>query len=181
MDYAHFESLRKLGGTNPVPADDLGPDADAVLRLVERFAIALVETGMARMPARVVAYALVDDAVRHTVGELAAALRVSPAAVSVAVRELVQAGLLDRERQPGDRSDTYIIANDDIWMEIYAKRCGLFERFRKLADEGVALLGFDRPGGRRLAETEAFFTFMQREFPALIERWRQQPRQVRSG
>ena len=38
--------------------------------------------------------------------------------------------------------------------------------------DGVAALGPDTPAGRRLAETLAFFEFLQAEMPALLERWR---------
>jgi DNA-binding transcriptional ArsR family regulator len=151
---------------------DASDDREKILRFVERFAIVLADTGMARMPARVFAYALVDDANRYTATELAEALRVSPAAISTAVRDLVQAGLLGKQREPGDRTDTYVLYDGDIWSEIYLKREGLMEPFERITAEGVALLGRDRPGGRRLAETEAFFAFMRKEMPALMERWR---------
>jgi hypothetical protein len=39
--------------------------------------------------------------------------------------------------------------------------------------EGVALLGLDRPGGRRLRETQAFMAFLRVEMPRLMQRWQQ--------
>lgn len=153
-------------------------EREEMLRFVERFAIVLAGTGMARMPARVFAYALIDDADRYTATELAEALRVSPAAISTAVRDLVQAGLLGKQREPGDRSDTYVLYGDDIWSEIYLSREALLEPFERLAAEGVALLGSDRPGGRRMAETAAFFAFMRKEMPALMERWKEYRREA---
>lgn len=128
---------------------------------------------MARMPARVFAYALIDDADRYTASELAEALRVSPAAISTSVRDLVNAGLLGRQREPGDRSDTYVLYDDDIWSEIYLKRENLLEQFERVAAEGIELVGRERPGGRRLAETAAYFAFMRKEMPALVDRWRE--------
>ncbi|HEU4541677.1 MAG TPA: MarR family transcriptional regulator [Jiangellaceae bacterium] len=148
-------------------------DREVMLRFVERFAIVLAGTGMARMPARVFAYALIDDADRYTATDLAEALRVSPAAISTAVRDLVQAGLLGKQREPGDRTDTYVLYGDDIWSEVYLNREGLMEPFERIAAEGVELIGRERPGGRRLAETQAFFAFMRKELPALMERWRE--------
>lgn len=148
-------------------------DREEVLRYVERFAIVLASTGMARMPARVFAYALIDDADRYTASELAEALRVSPAAISTSVRDLVNAGLLGRQREPGDRSDTYVLYDDDIWSEIYLKRENLLEQFERVAAEGIELVGRERPGGRRLAETAAYFAFMRKEMPALVDRWRE--------
>lgn len=153
-------------------------DREEILRFVERFAIVMASTGMARMPARVFAYALIDDADRYTATQLAEALRVSPAAISTAVRDLVQAGLLGKQREPGDRTDTYVLHDDDIWSEIFLKREGLLEPFERIAAEGVALLGRDRPGGRRMAETEAYFAFMRKELPSLMARWKEYRQQA---
>ena len=61
-------------------------------RFVEHFALLLDEAGVPRMPARVFAAILADDAGRLTAGELAERLQVSPAAISGAVRYLTQAG-----------------------------------------------------------------------------------------
>ena len=147
-------------------------DREEVLRFVERFAIVLASAGMARMPARVFAYALIDDADRYTATDLAEALRVSPAAISILVRDLVNAGLLGKQREPGDRTDTYVLYDEDIWSGIYLKREGLLEQFERVAAEGIELVGRGRPGGRRLAETAAYFAFMRKEMPELVERWR---------
>ena len=65
-------------------------DADATLRFVEDFALLLVDAGVPRMPARVFACVLADDAGALTAGELAERLQVSPAAISGAVRWLTQ-------------------------------------------------------------------------------------------
>ncbi|HEU0285555.1 MAG TPA: helix-turn-helix domain-containing protein, partial [Nocardioidaceae bacterium] len=73
-------------------AADSADQDEAVLRFVERFALILVESGMPRMPSRVFAYFLADEAERYTARELATGLRVSPAAISGAVRYLIQAG-----------------------------------------------------------------------------------------
>jgi predicted transcriptional regulator len=156
----------------PVAATSTDHDREEVLRFVERFAIVLASAGMARMPARVFAYALIDDADRYTATDLAEALRVSPAAISTSVRDLVNAGLLGKQREPGDRTDTYVLHDEDIWSEIYLNREGLLEQFERLAAEGIELVGRGRPGGRRLAETAAYFAFMRKEMPELVERWR---------
>jgi predicted transcriptional regulator len=161
-----------------VAATSTDHDRQEVLRFVERFAIVLASTGMARMPARVFAYALIDDADRYTATELAEALRVSPAAISMSVRDLVNAGLLGKQREPGDRTDTYVLHDEDIWSEIYLKREGLLDQFERIAAEGIALVGRERPGGRRLAETAAYFAFMRREMPELVERWRKYRQEV---
>ena len=155
------------------PARSGYPDEDeeVLLRFVERFAMILAEAGIPRMPARVFAFALADDADHYTAGELARRLRVSPAAISGAVRYLVQVGLLGREREPGARSDTYRIYDDDVWYAITMQREPLLRRWEEGLAEGVQLLGTDRPGGQRLKETQEFFAFLRAELPRLLERW----------
>src|ERR671910_2108093 len=97
-------------------------DHDELLRFVERFAMVLAESGIPRMPARVFAYVLAEDAERYTAADLARGLRVSLAAISGAVRYLVQVGLLAKEREPGSRSDHYRIFDEDIWGTIFSQR-----------------------------------------------------------
>ena len=82
-----------------------GRDEEAVRRFIERFALTLTESGMARMPARVFAAILTADDGRCTAADLAGLLGVSPAAVSGAVRFLIQLRLVRREREPGERRD----------------------------------------------------------------------------
>ena len=155
----------------PVPEGD-ADYAMELLRFVERFALVFTASGIPRMPARVFAYVLADDAETYTAAQLADGLRVSPAAISQAVRYLVQVGLLGREREPGSRSDVYRIYDDDVWSRIYSGQEQVLERFEEAAAAGVAALGLDRQGGRRLEETRRFFAFMRAELPRSLERWR---------
>jgi DNA-binding transcriptional regulator GbsR (MarR family) len=157
----------------PAPGGD-DDYAMELLRFVERFALVFTASGVPRMPARVFAYVLADDAETYTAAQLADGLRVSPAAISQAVRYLVQVGLLGREREPGSRSDVYRIYDDDVWSRIYSGQTQVLERFEEAAADGVAALGLDRQGGRRLEETRRFFAFMREELPRSLERWREQ-------
>lgn len=163
----------RSAGEQPEP-----PDRETLLRFVERFAMALANVGMARMPARVFAYVLADDAERYTAAELASALRVSPAAISGAVRTLVQARLVGKEREPGARVDTYRVYDADLWHTITMQREQLIEPFERLAAEGAELLGPDTPGGRRMRETQEFYAFMRRKLAGLLAEWQHHKRAV---
>ncbi len=150
---------------------DVDDDRMALLRFVERFALVLREAGMAPMPARVLAYALADDADRYTAGDLARGLGVSPAAISGAVRQLVQVGLLVREREPGTRSDLYVLDDRDLWSRFIQVELTQLRRFEEVLETGVGDLGTERPGGRRLAETRTFFMFLGRALQDAVDRW----------
>jgi DNA-binding transcriptional regulator GbsR (MarR family) len=154
-------------------ADDV--DADQILRqAVERFAVLLDEAGMPRMPARVFAYLVMEERNGFSAGELADALHVSPAAISGAVRYLIQTRMIVRERNPGARRDHYRL-HDDIWYESTLERIGLLRRWEQLLTETIDLVGPDR-AGRSLLETRAYLGFLQETYPELMERWRERKR-----
>ncbi|WP_222721508.1 GbsR/MarR family transcriptional regulator, partial [Actinomadura sp. HBU206391] len=163
------------------PSDPVEPYDVRLLQFVEKFALLLHESGMPRMSARVFAYVLADDAEIYTAGELAAGLQVSPAAISMAVRHLVQIGLLARERQPGARTDHYRVYDDDVWSAITLQRVPLLKRSEDFLAEGLELLDPDRPGGRRIHETLEFYRFFRTEMPLLVERWQNHRQRHRLG
>ncbi|HEY8527150.1 MAG TPA: MarR family transcriptional regulator [Acidimicrobiales bacterium] len=147
------------------------PDERALPQFVERFALLLTDAGFPRMPARVLTRLLCDDDGRMTAGELAESLRVSPAAVSGAVRFLVQLGLVHREREPGARRDHYRV-DADSWYESMLRRTELVTRWTDALADGAEVLGRDQPAGRRLEESRAFFQFLQEEVEGMMARWR---------
>jgi predicted transcriptional regulator len=146
-------------------------DEQAVARFIESFASALVDGGVPRMPARVFAALLATDDGRLTAAELAERLQVSPAAISGAVRYLTQVALVSREREPGSRRDHYRLYND-LWYEASLRREPLLTRWERAMRDGMAALGPDSPAGKRMAESVAFFEFLQEELPAVLARWR---------
>ncbi|MFD7658359.1 GbsR/MarR family transcriptional regulator [Actinosynnema sp. NPDC059797] len=147
-------------------------DDQAVLRFIERFSSVFVEAGVPRMPARVFVALLATDSGSLTAAELADLLRVSPAAISGAVRYLTQVRLVSRERETGTRRDVYRVF-DDVWYEALVRRDEMFRRWEVPLKEGVEVLGPDSSAGRRIAEMRAFFEFVQGELPTLLEHWRQ--------
>jgi DNA-binding transcriptional ArsR family regulator len=184
------------GETVSAPADVAGPDATgsarsqrddgaavsrdsaadrdekAVARFVEDLASALMEMGVPRMPARVFAALLTTDTGRLTAAELAEALQVSHAAVSGAVRYLIQIGMVRRESEPGSRRHYYRAPND-VWGEVIGIRDRLMARWTGVLRDGVDVLGADTPAGQRVAESVRFFEFVSTELPSVIGRWQE--------
>ncbi|AZQ36371.1 MarR family transcriptional regulator [Streptomyces cyaneochromogenes] len=148
-----------------------GRDAESVSKFVESFAAQLVEAGMQRMAARVFAALLASDKGVLTSAELGEQLQISPAAVSGAVRYLAQTHMVSREREPGSRRERYRVHGDQ-WYEALTNREAVLKRWESALREGVTSLGADTPAGRRLAETLAFFEFVEGEIAAMMERWR---------
>lgn len=153
-------------------AGDTGRDEEAVARFVERFASELTEAGMQRMASRVFAALLASDSGALTSAELSERLQISPAAVSGAIRYLVQVSMVRREREPGTRRDRYRLLNE-LWYETLGNRDNVLTRWEDVLREGAKSLGPDTPAGARVAETVAFFEFMQGELTRMLERWRE--------
>lgn len=142
------------------------------LTFVERFAAELVEAGMQRMAARVFAALLASEDGALSSAELGERLQISPAAVSGAVRYLSQVGMVSREREPGSRRERYRVHNDQ-WYETFSRRDQVLVRWENTLRAGVEVLGPDTAAGQRIAETAAFFEFLQKELIGMMDRWRE--------
>ncbi|HYQ67099.1 MAG TPA: MarR family transcriptional regulator [Actinophytocola sp.] len=143
-----------------------------VERFVERFALLLADAGLARMPARVFSALLVTEEGKLTASEIADTLKVSPAAVSGAVRYLIQVELIVRRRDPGERRDHYEVT-DDMWYEAYANRDKQMEQWAQAMAEGVAAVGPETKAGWRLDTSRRFFEFLREQIPDLLRKWRE--------
>ena len=143
---------------------------DLRLDYIERFASVMVAAGMPAMPSRVFVVLLITDSGRLTAANLACELRISPAAVSGAVRYLIQLGLVHKERVPGSRRDYYRMP-DDVWHDMLRLRDQVMVRWTALVREGIDLAGPRTPAGQRLAEHAAFFEFVAKELPEVLARW----------
>jgi DNA-binding transcriptional regulator GbsR (MarR family) len=164
------ERTEDAGNDAVNPSD--GRDEESVLRFVERFALTFSEAGVPRMPARVFVALLVSDDGRRTAAGLAEMLKVSPAAVSNAVRYLQQVKLVARERDPGERRDHYRVYSGDTWYEVTIRRDEMLVRWQEDLREGIEAVGADTPAGKRLEETRRFYEFVHEELPMLLEKWR---------
>ena len=137
---------------------------------VERMGAALTQAGLPRVPSLVFSALLVDDDGRMTSAELSAALEVSPASVSGAVRYLGQVGMVRRERERGSRRDVYVV-DDDAWHGAMMRRDQLYAPMLAALTAGIARLGEDSPVHDRLLLTREFLSFVDEEMAGLAEKW----------
>lgn len=145
---------------------------DTSARFVEDLAGMLTSMGFPRMPSRVFAALLCADSTDLTARELAAALKVSPAAISGAVNFLTRIRLIRRHREPGERVDRFSLGTDmwlgPVTMEIegYAAMVDVLDK--ALADGAVTGVAADR-----VDETRDFFRFMVESLPRLYSEWQE--------
>ena len=148
-----------------------GRDEAAVRQFIEHIAMTFADLGFPRMPARVLFVIMCADEDALTAAQIAERLGISPAAVSGAVRYLIQIQMLHRVPVPGSRRDRYRLP-DDAWYEVSALKGTFFKIFSEIASEGVDALGGPSTGpGARVAQMRDYFEFVHDEMPSLLDRW----------
>lgn len=126
--------------------------------------------GVSRMAGRVLGWLLICDPPRQSSRELIEALGATKGSISTATRMLEASGLIDRIAVPGRRGDAYELRPEAFYQA--HDQLGTMRVFRELMERGLAVLG-DDPGPRaeRLRLTRDFYAYLEREFPALVERF----------
>jgi DNA-binding transcriptional regulator GbsR (MarR family) len=145
-------------------------DDEAVRRYAEQFGNVLADSGWPRMSARVFTAILASEEGRMTAAELAERLQASPAAISGAVRYLLQLRLATRERDPGSRRDVYVV-QDDFWFESMMRQDRALVRWEEILEQILLAVGTDNAASKRIKGTLAFTEFIQQEVIGLSERW----------
>ena len=143
---------------------------DEEKNFVEEVGLVFEQTGLPRMAGRVLGRLLISDPPHQSADELTEALMDSKGAISNATRHLVQCGLVERISLPGVRH-YYFRIQANAWQHMI--RRGIVDEIkmvRQLAEHGLELLA-DKTPLTPLAEMLAVYTFMEREAPALLERW----------
>ena len=147
-------------------------DDAAVSAFVERFSSVLVDAGWPRMPARVFVTLLASESSALTAADLADRLRVSPAAISGAVRFLLQLDLASRDREPGQRRDLFRV-EQDVWPYVIEQQMQRVSKWREHLVVGLTAVGANTSAAGRLADMIEFFEFIDEETPDMLRRWRE--------
>jgi DNA-binding transcriptional regulator GbsR (MarR family) len=145
-------------------------DEDGARRFVEHMARTFADWGFPRMAARVLMAMTCADEETLTAAELGERIGVSPAAISGAVRYLMQLGMVVREPVPSSRRDRYRLM-DDFWFEASLTKMTMFKTVADIAADGAKALGADSPGGARVTRMRDYFLFVQEELPSLLDKW----------
>ncbi|MFD5323091.1 helix-turn-helix domain-containing protein [Streptomyces sp. NPDC127092] len=146
-------------GAGPAAHEEAyGRDVEAVRAYEEMFTTVLMQSGMPKMMARVMASITISDEGSLTAPELVQRLQVSPASVSKAVAFLESQGLVRRDRAEG-RRERYIV-DDDVWYESVMASARATAHVTETARQGVVVLGRDTPAGIRLENIARFADFV---------------------
>ncbi|MEV0903123.1 MarR family transcriptional regulator [Actinoplanes sp. NPDC049802] len=143
---------------------------DDLIDAAEHFALTLTQYGLQRMTARVMAALLFTQQDTMTAGEIGAQLGVSSGAMSGALKNLTELGMIERVPAPGSRREHFRF-RDGAWATLMSKQNMALTLMTEAADTGIEVAGQDTLAGRRLADMRDFYAYMLSEMPALIDRW----------
>ncbi|MEU5163809.1 MarR family transcriptional regulator [Streptomyces sp. NPDC020875] len=152
--YATARRARRRPRPAPSTPERYGgdPDPRAAAAFVTEFSAALVETGLPRTAAGVLAWLYASETGSCTAGELAQRLQVSAATVSQAVGFLNKCALIRRGYDGRSRRHRYYLDDDAGFRSVVVVvRAG--RRLAGTALRGADTFGTDTPAGARLAVT----------------------------
>ena len=143
-------------------------------RFVEEVGIVFEQTGLPRMAGRIFGWLLISDPPYQSTAELAEALIASKGSISTMTRLLIRISLIERISLPGQRRD-YFRIRPGAWYQQFKESLVQITAFRQLAEHGLELMAGKTPLTRKwLEEMRDIYAFLEREFPALLERWEQE-------
>jgi len=141
-------------------------------QFVEEVGIVFEQTGLPRMAGRILGWLFISDPPHQSTDQLTQALIASKGSISTMTRLLIQIGLIERLSLPGVRHD-YFRLRPDAWHHMI--RRGLEDEIRmvrQLSERGLELLTDKTLLTRKwLEEMRDVYTFLDREFPTLLEKW----------
>lgn len=131
--------------------------------------------GMSPMAGRVWAALLVTDRPHLSATDLQEQIGASAGSISTAVAALTRMGIVDRVWVPGDRR-SYYTASMGALERLLERSADVLTQMVALSERGMDALENVDPARKRLEQMRDFYTWFDREFDLLIERWRQQQR-----
>ncbi|MFI9822354.1 helix-turn-helix domain-containing protein [Streptomyces sp. NPDC052013] len=154
---AHRRKQAAPRGTK-APAHAHGRDPEAMRAYEETYTTVMMESGMPKMTARVMAALNLTDSGSLTASELVQRLDVSPASVSKAIAFLESQGMVRRERDER-RRERYVI-DDDVMYQAMMASARSIARTVEITRQGVGVLGPQTPAGVRFENIARFLDFV---------------------
>jgi DNA-binding MarR family transcriptional regulator len=156
----------------PIADSGHGRDPQAVQEVAESFTELLIQQGLPRMEARVLACLQITDSGALTAADLVERLRVSPASVSHAVAFLEQQGMLRRELVPGGRRERYVI-DDEIGLRNLLAAVQMSVALAAASQHAAEILGPTTPAGARFESSAELTLLVSEALRQAMEQWRQ--------
>jgi DNA-binding transcriptional regulator GbsR (MarR family) len=139
---------------------------------IEEFGLLFENKGLPRMAGRLLGWLFLSDPPYQSPSEISEMLMASKGSVSSAIGLLTQIGMIEKYVIPGERHNHFRLREDALRRMIQHKAEEEWRVFRQLAERGLELMGDEVTLRRQfLEQLRDHFIFLEREFPALIERY----------
>ena len=139
------------------------------MHFVEDIGLFFEQMGMPRMAGRILGALLISDPPAQSINELSEKLKASKSSISIMARLLVEYGLIERVASPVPRRDFYRFKPGG-WIIYMRQWLGLMAELHKITERGMALMTSKPPElQQRLQEAHDLFSFVEQEFPGLLE------------
>ena len=149
------------------------------IHFIEDIGLYFEQMGLPRMSGRILGALLISDPPAQSITDLGERLKASKSSISIMARLLVERGLIERVASPVPRRDYYRFKPGG-WSIYMRQWLGLMSALHGITERGLALMQDKPPELRgRLQEAHDLFSFIEDEFPALLdalERKRSAPR-----
>ncbi|MFC4375051.1 GbsR/MarR family transcriptional regulator [Nocardia halotolerans] len=146
-------------------------DSDQRLRdAAERLALTFSQGGMQKTTARVMTALLYTEQETMTAADLCERLSISTGAVSSAIKQLTQSGMVERVPAPGSRRERYRFPRG-VWANLFSQQNEMLKIMKAAAQEGLEVVADDTVTAARLHEMQDFYGYMELEMPAMLQRW----------
>ncbi len=130
------------------------------------------EYGFPPVTGRLLGYLMVCDPPQQTIADLAEALLASRSAITGAVKQLEGYHAVRRTRTAGDRVDR-VSLDPAAGLRPRGFGAALYEEQAALAREALTVLTGAAPEQRAvLREAEAFYDFLAKRLPEVLDEWR---------
>lgn len=151
----------------PSPPEDLSARLE---EFISRHGIMHERRGGSGMAGRIMALLMVSEEPILSSAQIARALQTSSGTVSINTRLLEQTGLIERMSLPGRRG-AFFRTRPGAWRTIFAQIADDISVYRQMLVDVLSVLPPNRAD--RVQEAVEFYTFIEEELPALMERWRE--------
>jgi len=138
---------------------------------VEDVALYWEAQGLPRIAGRIVGWLMICDPPHRSARQLADDLGASKASVSTMTRLLLTSGSIEVVPVPGERATHYALTVEGIEHKLVRRVQGIVS-FADLARQGLELVEPEQAD--RLEQIASLYTFLERELPLLLARWREE-------
>jgi len=143
-------------------------------QFVEEISLLMEESGKPRIAGQIMGWLMICDPPQQSFSDLVEHLDVSKASISNMTRMLLQSGLIEKVRIPGERQIHFQI-QEKAWVNVLENQLENINALRKISSTGLDLLEEDPDTDKtRLRKMNKFYQFAEKNLPKLIHQYKKE-------